>query len=188
MSYLFELIRGFFKRFLYTTFFLNTSIGKNFKLGRHCSISLWGKSKLDLGKNTYIRNFCQLQIEDGHLSIGDNFFANNFSTINCLHKIVIGSDCLLGEGVKIYDHNHNYKNLNALISSQGYSFGEIHIGDNCWIGSNVVILKGVNIGNNVIIGANCVIHKNIESNTVVTYNTLGVLMETKLFDMAQKEK
>ena len=37
---------------------------------------------------------------------------------------------------------------------------------NCWIGANVVILKGVTIGDNVIIGAGAVIHKDIPSNSI----------------------
>ena len=40
---------------------------------------------------------------------------------------------------------------------QGYSKGPIKIGSDCWIGSNVTILKGVNIGDNVIIGAGSII-------------------------------
>lgn len=50
---------------------------------------------------------------------------------------------------------------------QGFSSSEISIGDNCWIASNVVILKGVNIGNNVVIGAGCVIYKDIPDHTIV---------------------
>lgn len=41
------------------------------------------------------------------------------------------------------------------------------IGEHCWIGSNVTILKGATIGDNCVIGAGCVIAENIPSNTVV---------------------
>ena len=40
-------------------------------------------------------------------------------------------------------------------------------GKNCWLGSNVIVLKGVTIGDNSIIGAGCVIHKDIPANSTV---------------------
>jgi acetyltransferase-like isoleucine patch superfamily enzyme len=104
---------------------------------------------------------------DGHLKIGNNVFFNNYCSITCLHSITIGDNCQFGESVKFYDHNHQYKVTDQLINAQGYTKGRILIGNNCWFGSNVVVLKDVDIGDNVVVGAGCVIHKSIPSNTVV---------------------
>ena len=41
------------------------------------------------------------------------------------------------------------------------------IGDNCYIGPGVKIVKPVKIGNNVVIGANAVVNKDIPDNTMV---------------------
>ena len=125
---------------------------------------------MSIGRDVYFRNFCRIQVENGQLKIGHNTFFNNLCTLNCLCKITIGNDCLFGEGVRVYDHNHNYSDRTKLIREQGYSFGEIKIGNNCWIGSNVVITKGVEIGDNVVIGAQCVVYKDVPSNTVVKSN------------------
>lgn len=170
LSYAFELIRGRLNSLYYNVFYKESKIGKNLRLGAHCNFALWGDYELSIGDNIYLRNFCRIQIENGRLSIGNNTFFNNFCTINCLSKITIGDNCLFGESVKIYDHNHNYQDNTKLISKQGYSFGEVKIGNNCWIGSNVVILKGVHIGDNVIVGANCVIYKDIKDNLLITTN------------------
>ena len=89
-----------------------------------------------------------ITIDKGQLTIGKKCFFNHGCSINCMYKIIIGDDCIFGENVKIYDHNHNYKN-NTLIREQGFSTNEVIIGNNCWIGSNVTILKNVHIGNNV---------------------------------------
>ncbi|WP_218841530.1 DapH/DapD/GlmU-related protein [Winogradskyella undariae] len=59
-----------------------------------------------------------------------------------------------------------------LIKNQPYSIGSVEIGDNCWIGSNVVILKNVNIGDNCIIGANCVVYKSLKANSLVNLSTI----------------
>ena len=87
-----------------------------------------------------------------------------------MSEIFIGDNTQFGESVKIYDHNHQYRNLNLSIKQQGYAKGKVIIGNNCWIGSNVVILKDVEIGDNVVIGAGCVIYKSIPSNSLVINN------------------
>ena len=46
----------------------------------------------------------------------------------------------------------------------------VTIGDNVFIGNNVIILKGVSIGNNSIIGAGSVVLKDVGANTVVGGN------------------
>ena len=43
----------------------------------------------------------------------------------------------------------------------------VHIEDDCWIGSNVVILKGVHIGRHSVVGAGVVIYKDLPANSVV---------------------
>ena len=67
----------------------------------------------------------------------------------------------------MYDHNHIFVDKNAPISEQGFNTDPIKIGKNCWIGSNVTIIKGVQVGDNCVIGANCLIYKDIPSNSVV---------------------
>ena len=52
-----------------------------------------------------------------------------------------------------------------------------HIGNQCFIGMNSIILPGVKIGNNVIVGAGAVVTKDIPSNTIVAGNPAKVLKE-----------
>ena len=99
--------------------------------------------------------------------MGDNVFFNNYCTVCAQKEINIGDGSVFGENVKIYDHNHIYTDLNTPIKHQGYSSASIHIGKHCWIGSNVIILKGVTIGDNSVIGAGCVIYKDVPPNSVV---------------------
>ena len=40
----------------------------------------------------------------------------------------------------------------------------VHIGDNVWLGANVVVLKGVAIGDNAVIAANSVVSKDVPAN------------------------
>lgn len=105
--------------------------------------------------------------EKGRITIGENCFFNNYCSLVSRSQISIGRGTIFGENVKIYDHNHLYKDISKSIKVQGYKSAPISIGNHCWIGSNVVILKGVTIGDNCVIGAGCVIAKSIESGSVI---------------------
>lgn len=92
---------------------------------------------------------------------------NTNCSITARKKIVMHENCIFGENVKIYDHNHNYKDKTQLICKQGFTSEEVIIGKNCWIGSNVVILKGVHIGENCVIGAGVIVYKDVPHDTVL---------------------
>lgn len=120
------------------------------------------------------RNFCFFLVySDASLIINQNVFFNNGCSINCLEKIEVGENSIFGEGVKIYDHNHKYHyNTDGILKIERNEFttAPIKIGRNCWIGSNVTILKGVDIGDNVIIGAGCLVYKSVPANSIVKSN------------------
>ena len=148
------------------------SIGKNCQFGQNFQFdSNHSEAMLTIGENTLFRRNNNIILRNkANLTIGENCFFNTNTSISCLQTITIGNHVICGEGVKFYDHNHKYSDKNKMISEQGYSLGEINIGDNVWIGSNVIILKGVTIGNNVVIGANIIVHKSIPDNTLVYLN------------------
>lgn len=86
-----------------------------------------------------------------------------------MHKlVVIGNDCIFGEGVKVYDHNHVFNLYSKPIYKSGFSCKPVEIEDNCWIGSNVVILPGTKVGKGSVIGAGTVLKGVVPPNTVVT--------------------
>lgn len=129
---------------------------------------IYGKS-FQFGKKVHFRKGFTLIIEgkEAEVSISDGVFFNNYCSVCAMNKIEIGKNTIFGENVKIYDHNHNYKNTSVPIKDQGFSSEPIIIGENCWIGSNVVILKGVKIGDNAVIGAGCIVFKDVESGSVI---------------------
>lgn len=143
---------------------------------------VYGK-KYSIGKNvTFRKGFSiVLEGEDSKLEIGDNCFFNNYCSINCLNHIEIGSGTIMGEGVKIYDHNHRFSNKSLPLKKQGYSLGEVTIGEKCWIGSNVTILKGASIGDGCIIGAGCVIDFKVDNNMLVKNNERYQIESVKFY-------
>ncbi len=59
--------------------------------------------------------------------------------------------------MKIWTQNHNYKEYNKPVWSQGYSYRPIRIGCDVWIGANAFIMPGTKLGNKCIILANSVV-------------------------------
>ncbi|WP_378105605.1 acyltransferase [Chryseobacterium sp. sg2396] len=125
--------------------------------------------KLSYGKKFTFRKHFSLIIDgqNAQVNIGNNVFFNNFCTIAAMDNITIGDNTIFGENVKIYDHNHQFKNASIPIKNQGYSSERIIIGENCWIASNVVILKGVTIGNHSVVGAGNIVYKDVPENSVL---------------------
>ncbi|WP_260199883.1 acyltransferase [Bergeyella zoohelcum] len=123
-------------------------------------------AKVTIGEKLELRNHCSIRVEkDATLSIGNNVFMNNGCSVNCLEKIEIGENTLFGEGVKLYDHNHEYSS--ERVERQKFKKAPIKIGKNCWLGSNVVVLKGVTIGDNSIVGANVTVYKDIPAHSMI---------------------
>lgn len=128
---------------------------------------IYGKS-IRWGKSLHFRKGLQLTTEmGGTITIGDHVFFNNDCAVHAIEEIYIGSETIFGENVRVYDHNHRFADEEEAIKGQGYSTAPVVIGEHCWIGSNVTILKGATIGDNCVIGAGCVITENVPSDTVV---------------------
>ncbi len=128
---------------------------------------IYGKH-IKFGKKVTFRKGFSLMIDKkASVIIGDGCFFNNFCAINAMENIEIGKNCLFGENVKIYDHNHIFTKKETLIKDQGFKTEKIKIEDNCWICSDVVILKGTEIGENSVIGAGIVLNENVTKNSII---------------------
>ena len=152
----------------------------NIVFGRGSSITIFpgGKdSKIKWERDNTFRRNCIITLDlGGQLLMGKGNFFNNRCSINCLGRVEIGSNNLFGENVLLYDHNHRFSNLEMPVSQQGFSFGEIRIGNNSWIGSNCIILNNVTIGDNVVIGANNLIYQSVPANVIVKSNAAGSII------------
>ena len=125
------------------------------------------KADLLVGTNVICRNFENFHVSSGKLILHNGVFINNSCSFNCMERIEIGSGTMMGEGVRFYDHDHIY--TAEKIEKWQWTSSPIIVGRDCWIGSNVTILKGVTIGDNTIIGAGCLIRNDVPANSLV-YN------------------
>lgn len=114
------------------------------------------------------QTFCTFVIkENANLIIKKNAGISN-STIVCWNKIVIGENVYIGGDCKIYDTDFHSLKLEKRISKNddNVKAKPILIKDGAFIGSGVIILKGVTIGENSVVGAGSVVTKDISPNEV----------------------
>ena len=108
-----------------------------------------------------------------HIEVGKNFFANYNCTILDVGMVRIGDNCQMAPNVAIYTAGHpvHPADRNSL-----YEYGiDVTIGDNVWLGGNVVICPGVTIGDNVVIGAGSVVTKDVPDYTIAAGNPCKVI-------------
>lgn len=94
-----------------------------------------------------------------NLELGKNVFINFNCTILDTCKVTIGARTLLASNVSLYSGTHPL-DPDVRNGTQGPEMGgEIHIGEDCWLGGNVIVLPGVTIGRGCTIGAGSVVTK-----------------------------
>jgi acetyltransferase-like isoleucine patch superfamily enzyme len=100
---------------------------------------------------------------DARVRIGAGSFLNLGVMVASQQLVEIGESCMLANGCFVSDANHRHDDPDKPITWQGFETkGPTRIGDNCWLGANVVVTSGVTIGERCVVGANSVVTHDIE--------------------------
>ncbi|MHA6697683.1 sugar O-acetyltransferase [Chryseobacterium sp. A301] len=96
-----------------------------------------------------------------NIHVGENFFANFNLVILDEARVEFGDHVLIGPNCSFYTALHplEYESRNLGVETAR----PIKVGNNVWLGGNVVVLPGVEIGENCVIGAGSVVSRSIES-------------------------
>ena len=87
---------------------------------------------------------------------------------------------MMGPNCVIYTRNHKIDRLDIPMCQQGDTVEKpVTIGDDVWIGSNVIILPGVKIASHSVIGAGAVVTKDVDEYSVVAGNPAKVVKMRK---------
>lgn len=108
-----------------------------------------------------------------NIEIGENFYINHNCVILDCAKVTFGDNVFIAPNCGFYTAGHP---LDYETRNKGLEFAKpIKVGNNVWIGGNVIVLPGVEIGDNSVIGAGSVVTKSIPSNVVAVGNPCKVL-------------
>ncbi len=119
--------------------------------------------RLELGANVLLEPHVWLTTPaPARIRIGEGTFLNVGVMVAAVELVEIGAHCMLANGCFVSDGAHRFDDPDTPVPWQGFTTkGPTRIGDNCWLGANVVVTGGVTIGERCVIGANSVVTKDI---------------------------
>ena len=140
-------------------------------IGQRAMRALCGKLLLDnCGKNVNIEKGA---IFSSRVELGDNSGIGIDARIS--GRCIIGNNVMMGPRCTIYTRNHAFDDITVPMREQGFQEEKpVYIGDDVWIGGNVIILPGVRIGSHSIIGAGSVVTKDIPEYAIAAGNPAQV--------------
>lgn len=114
------------------------------------------------------------------LEIGDNSGLG----INChvLNNTKIGKNVMMGPNCYMLESLHNYDRTDISMAEQGFSSKrcQVIIGDDVWIGRDVMIIGSKEIKTGSIVGARCLLTKSFPEYSVIGGNPSKLLKSRKL--------
>jgi acetyltransferase-like isoleucine patch superfamily enzyme len=156
-------------------------VGRDVIVGH--GVIIWGGKwpggvGLELHDRVRIYDGCRLVIDhltpDSGIVLEADTAMNFGSYIDGSGGVRIGHGTILGPNTVILSSSHRVEMGNSLQES-GKDVRRVEIGNNVWIGANVVIRMGITIGARAIVGAGSVVTHDVPASTVVGGNPARVI-------------
>ncbi len=159
---------------------LGLRTGKGVMVGPGIGWPLGNLRNLQLGENVHLGKkgwfYIPLHNRTARIEIGAGTAIGDQFTISCNELIRIGKNCLMSYRISILDHDH-ITGLGVNPVTSGITKGEpIEIGDHTFVGTGVVIMRGVKIGRNCVINANSVVMRSFEDNCIINGSPAKIVM------------
>ncbi len=143
--------------------------GKNIKISD--KTSFYNCSKISIGDNVRIDDFCVLSAGDGGIELGNHIHIAVFVSIIGAGRVTICDFGNISSRVSIYSSNDDYSGdflTNPTVPAKytNVNNDDVYLGRHALIGSGSVILPGVTINDGAVIGALSFVNKNCEEFTI----------------------
>jgi acetyltransferase-like isoleucine patch superfamily enzyme len=133
-------------------------------------------SRVTIESDFILADLCPLQGQIPKIIIGDNCTILYRFQCNAAESVRIGNNVLIASNVLITDSDHIVEPAGIPVTaSKKFVTKPVLIGDNCWIGQNAVILKGVTIGHDSIVGASAVVTSDVPPCSVAAGNPARII-------------
>jgi acetyltransferase-like isoleucine patch superfamily enzyme len=128
-------------------------------------------SQIEIGDYNSFTQGCWLWPEDTpsdvvRIKIGNYNYFNRNLMIDACGMVEIGNENMFGPDIYITDSDHEIVK-GTPPHHLPMRKGRVKIGNGCWIGAGVIILKNVELGDGCVVGAGAVVTKSFPANTVV---------------------
>jgi acetyltransferase-like isoleucine patch superfamily enzyme len=131
--------------------------GPRIAFGARTRVVITGAGELRRGRGVTIGDDFSAYIR-APVRLGTGVFINRWCYLSAFAGIDIGDRVQIGERVSFHDENHIYEPTDRVLGARGtYATAPIRIGDDVWIGANVVVTAGASIGTGTVVGANSVV-------------------------------
>ena len=147
------------------------------------------RDSIAVGTGTHIRGQLLTFGHGGRITMGSHCFVGDNSKLWSGVELTVGDRVLIGHNTSIFDcdaHPMNARERHRQyveIITRGHpaeldlAEEPVNIGDDVWIGCNVVVLKGVTIGQGAVIGAGSIVTHDVPPYVLVTGNPARVVRE-----------
>lgn len=113
---------------------------------------------------TYLRSKKMLRYQ------GNNCFIAKGSELPDTYLLSIGNNVWITDGCRLLCHDASVVMINIMNNSHLDQVGPITIGDNCFLGNNVIVLPNIKIGSNTIVGSGAVVTSDLKGDAVYAGN------------------
>ncbi|NJQ19133.1 acyltransferase [Pantoea sp. LS15] len=165
------------------------SVGENVFISTKASF--YGVSKIHIGHNVRIDDFCVISAGEGGVYIGNYIHIAVYSSLIGSGRITLMDYSNISSRVSIYSSNDDYSGnymSNPMVPDEftNVTHAPVIIGMHVIIGSGSVILPGVLIGDGVAIGALSLVKENCEDFYIYAGNPLKKI-KARARDLLKKE-
>jgi acetyltransferase-like isoleucine patch superfamily enzyme len=130
-------------------------LGDGCLLGDHVRLQLRGGT-IRLGERVNVRDFCELK-SAGELTVGTSVVVARNATLHCVEKVAVGAFVAIAERVTITDSDHGNDGSGTWRLAQPLRVDPVELGNNAFVGTNAVLLRGVRLGANAVVAAGAVV-------------------------------
>jgi len=166
------------------------AIGKNVRISTRASF--YGISRIEIGDNVRIDDFCVLSAGEGGIKLGSFIHIGVYSCIIGAGRVVLADFANISSRVTIYSNNDDYTGeymTSPMVDSRftNVQHAPVNIGRHAIIGSGSVVLPGIDIGDGCAVGALTMVNTSLEAWNIYAGQPARLIKARKK-DLLIKEK
>lgn len=135
-----------------------TNAGNRLTVLGPCAVHSSGEMKVGDGLTIRSRKFNMVEITcaaNAKLTFGNRVFLNQGVRIACTNEVTLGDNALIGDETVILDSDYHG------VADGKTKSAPVHIERDVWLGTRVIVLRGVTIGEGSVVGAGAVVTRSL---------------------------